>query len=58
MRKKDVDKIVKQLLENDIKTYTQAELKQMLDSNITTEHLTRIYRRYLYLKNKDILPKI
>lgn len=58
MRKKDVDKMVKQLLEDNTRTYTQTELRQMLDNNITSEHLIKIYRRYMYLKNKDILPKI
>ncbi len=58
MRKKDIDKIVRQLLEDNTRTYTQTELRQILDNDITSEHLVRIYRRYMYLKNKDILPRI
>ena len=53
MRKKEIDDIVKQLLK-DTRTYTQAEIRQLFNDSLTKEQQIRVYKRYLYLKNKNI----
>lgn len=53
--KKTVDKMAKQLLQDTDKIYTQADIRIFFNNTLTTEQLIRVYRRYLYFKNKDIL---
>lgn len=53
MNKKDIDKIVKQLLEDGTKTYTRQEIRQLFNNSLTTDQITRVYKRYIYLKTKD-----
>lgn len=53
MKKKDIDKVVNQLLKDNTKTYTQQEIRQCFNSNLTTDQITRVYKRYTYLKAKD-----
>ena len=55
MRKKEVDKIVMQLLKDSNKTYTRAEIMQIFNNNLKTDQLIRIYKRYMYLKEQDII---
>lgn len=53
MKKKDIDKVVNQLLKDNTKTYTQQEIRQCFNSSLTTDQITRVYKRYTYLKTKD-----
>lgn len=55
MRKKDIDRIVKKLLKDSTKTYTQVEIRQIFSDSLTTDQLIRVYRRYIYLKYKNML---
>lgn len=53
MDKKDIDRIVRQLLEDGTKTYTRQEIRTLLKDSLTTDQITRVYKRYIYLKTKD-----
>lgn len=55
MFKRDVDKMARQLLENDTKTYTRNEIREFFGNRLAQDQLIRIYKRYVYLKNKNTL---
>lgn len=54
MNKKNIDEIVRQLLKDSTKTYTRSEIRLLLKNSLTKDQITRVYKRYMYLKNKAV----